>query len=37
VPEDFSEVIGAVVDFADPVIGGTAVGLHWEPTSRRWQ
>jgi hypothetical protein len=37
VPEDFSDVIEAVVLFADAVIGGTAVGLHWEPASRRWQ
>lgn len=36
VPEDFSDAIGAVVDLADPAIG-TAVGLHWEPASRRWQ
>jgi Nucleotidyl transferase AbiEii toxin, Type IV TA system len=37
VPEDFSEVTGAVVEFADPVIGDTCAGFHWEPGPRRWQ
>jgi len=35
-PERFSEVVSAVVDFADPVIANTASGLSWEPTVAAW-
>ncbi len=35
-PEQFSDVVGAVIDFADPAILGSATGHSWEPAGRAW-
>lgn len=35
-PERFSDVIGAVVAFADPAISGAAEGRSWNPTRGAW-
>jgi hypothetical protein len=32
-PDQFAEVVSAVVTFADPVIAGTASGLSWDPAN----
>jgi hypothetical protein len=37
VPEDFGDVVGAVIDFADPTIGGSAGGRIWDPGTRTWR
>lgn len=34
-PDDFGEVVAAVVRFVDPLVDGSAV-TRWEPGSRRW-
>lgn len=36
-PERIDDLIDALVEFADPVLDGTAESLTWEPTERRWQ
>jgi predicted nucleotidyltransferase component of viral defense system len=35
-PEDFSVVLSAVIDFADPAITGSAEGLLWDSTDHAW-
>lgn len=35
-PEKFSDVVAAVIDFADPAILGSAEGRSWEPATRKW-
>lgn len=35
-PDEFAEVVSAVVTFADPVIADTAAGLAWDPASGSW-
>lgn len=35
-PEHFGEVVGAVIDFADPAISGAADGRSWDPTRGAW-
>lgn len=36
-PNQFAEVVSAVVAFADPVITGPAGGLVWDPASGSWR
>ena len=36
VPDQFAEVVSAVVSFADPVITDTAAALAWDPASGVW-
>jgi hypothetical protein len=36
-PESFSEVVAAVVAFADPVIDRSADAFRWDSTERRWK
>lgn len=35
-PEQFGEVVSAVVDFANPAITGTAGGRSWNPAAATW-
>lgn len=35
-PDQFEEVLAAVIDFADPAITGAAQGLNWDPVSGSW-
>ena len=35
-PDQFAEVVSAVVAFADPVIADTTAGLAWDPASGAW-
>jgi hypothetical protein len=35
-PEQFSDVVEAVIDFADPAILGSAESRSWTPTRRTW-
>lgn len=35
-PDEFAEVVSAVVAFVDPVIAGSAHGLTWDPASGAW-
>ena len=35
-PEQFGDVISAVIDFADPAIVGSAEGRSWDPTAGAW-
>ena len=35
-PEEFGEVLSAVIDFADPAIAGSAEGRSWDPIARAW-
>ncbi|MGH9091043.1 MAG: nucleotidyl transferase AbiEii/AbiGii toxin family protein [Acidimicrobiales bacterium] len=35
-PDQFAEVVSAVVTFADPVIADTAGGLAWDPANGTW-
>lgn len=35
-PEQFAPVLDAVIDFADPVLTGTAAHRAWNPGSRTW-
>jgi hypothetical protein len=35
-PDQFAEVVSAVVTFADPAIAGAAAGLAWDPASGMW-
>ena len=35
-PAQFSDVVAAVVAFADPAITGTAAGRHWDPATGAW-
>ncbi len=35
-PESFSEVVAAVIDFADPAISGDAKGRMWDPANGAW-
>lgn len=35
-PEQFGDVVAAVIDFADSAILGSAEGDSWEPTTRKW-
>jgi predicted nucleotidyltransferase component of viral defense system len=35
-PEQFSDVVVAVIDFADPAILGSAAGQSWKPATRKW-
>ena len=35
-PDEFAEVVSAVVTFADPVIADTAAGLAWDPATGAW-
>lgn len=35
-PDEFAEVVSAVVTFADPVIADTAAGLAWDPVTGAW-
>jgi len=36
-PEQFNDLIQAVIAFADPALTGQVRGLTWNPTSRQWQ
>lgn len=36
-PSSYSEVVQAVVDFADPIIEGSAAGGKWSPDPRGWR
>jgi hypothetical protein len=36
-PEHFSVLLGRCIEFADPVIEGTARDKCWSPSERRWQ
>ena len=35
-PDQFTEVVSAVVSFADPIIAGTGAGLAWDPAIGSW-
>lgn len=35
-PEQFHDVVTSAVDFADPVIAGTAAGHRWDPGTGTW-
>jgi hypothetical protein len=35
-PDQFAEVVSAVVTFADPVVTETAAGFEWDPASGVW-
>jgi len=35
-PEQFDDVLSAVIGFADPAIGSTTLGQVWDPTLGRW-
>ncbi len=35
-PEQFGDVVAAVIDFADPAILGSAEGHSWDPAPRAW-
>ncbi len=35
-PEQFGDVVAAVIDFADPAILGSAEGHSWEPATHKW-
>jgi hypothetical protein len=35
-PEQFSEVVAAVISFGEPALSGTCVDLTWDPTNRKW-
>lgn len=35
-PDQFGDVVAAVIDFADPAILGSAVGRSWDPAARAW-
>jgi hypothetical protein len=35
-PDQFAEVVSAVVEFADPVITGAAGGRSWDPSAGSW-
>jgi len=35
-PEQFGDVVAAVIDFADPTILGSAEGHSWDPAARAW-
>jgi hypothetical protein len=35
-PEDFAEIISAVIAFADPLANGTVQGKTWLPETTRW-
>ncbi len=35
-PEGFGEVVGAVIDFADPAVAGATEGRSWDPTRGVW-
>ncbi|WP_293766670.1 nucleotidyl transferase AbiEii/AbiGii toxin family protein [Sporichthya sp.] len=36
-PENFADVLDAVIAFADPAISGHATGQVWDPARRSWQ
>ncbi|GAA4614384.1 nucleotidyl transferase AbiEii/AbiGii toxin family protein [Actinoallomurus liliacearum] len=36
-PEDFGEVVAAVIAFADPLLLGEVVGVDWDPDARSWR
>ena len=36
-PEHIDEIVDSLVEFADPVLDGTAESLTWDPTSRAWR
>ena len=36
VPEQFGDVVAAVIDFADPAILGSADGHSWDPAAHEW-
>ncbi len=36
-PERIDDLIDSLVEFADPILDGTADTLTWEPTERTWQ
>jgi len=36
-PAQFGEVVGAVADFADPVLAGTRIDGRWDPDRRAWR
>lgn len=35
-PVDFAEVVAAVTEFADPIVGTSADPMTWDPDTRRW-
>jgi hypothetical protein len=35
-PEQFGDIVAAVIDFADPAILGSSEGHLWDPASRTW-
>lgn len=36
-PEQFNDLLDAVIAFADPALTGRVTGLTWSPTARQWQ
>ena len=36
VPDQFAEVVSAVVAFADPAVRGNVTGLSWDPSAGSW-
>ena len=36
-PKRIDDLIESLVEFADPILDGTADTLTWEPTERTWQ
>ncbi|MCC6227410.1 MAG: nucleotidyl transferase AbiEii/AbiGii toxin family protein [Microthrixaceae bacterium] len=36
-PERIDDLIASLVEFAEPILDGTAASLTWDPTSRTWQ
>jgi hypothetical protein len=35
-PDRFSDVVAAVMTFADPAITGTSTGCLWQPGAAEW-
>jgi hypothetical protein len=35
-PAQFSDILAAVIDFADPALTGAAIGKTWSPHTRSW-
>lgn len=37
VPAEYAEVIAAIADFADPILGGERTAGEWDPGARAWR
>jgi hypothetical protein len=35
-PEQFGEIVAAVIEFAEPAVAGTADGVSWDPQNGTW-